>query len=105
MTLQYETPGDLPKKMQQELPAEAQELYVAVYRRTWEECHMGDEGSDRDLAETAHDAAMLAVQSKFEKHEGRWHSAPVGTDIDTDKLGEGKHRQHNRHKQEKQEKS
>ncbi len=101
MTLQYETPNDLPKKMQQELPAEAQELYVAVYRRTWEECHMGGKGSHNDLADTAHGAAMLAVGSKFEKQGGRWHAAPGGTDIDTDKLGEDMHRRSNRHEPEK----
>ena len=92
MTTQYETPDDLPKKIKQELPAEAQELYVAVYRRTWEECQMGDEGSGSDLAETAHDAAMLAVESKYEKHDGRWRQAPVDAEIDTDKL-----RQDNKH--------
>ncbi len=87
MTTQYETPDDLPKNIRQELPAEAQELYVAVYRRTWEECNMGDEGSVGDLAETAHDAAMLAVESKFEKRDGQWRVAPVGSEIDSDKLG------------------
>lgn len=91
MSKQYETPDDLPKKIKQELPAEAQELYVAVYRRTWEECHMGDNGSDSALAKTAHDAAMLAVGSKFEKHDGRWRQASRGAEIDTDKLRQGKH--------------
>ncbi len=91
MTTHYETPDDLPQKIKQELPEKAQELYVAVYRRTWEECHMGDEGSDSDLAQTAHGAAMLAVESKFEKHEGRWEAAPVGAEIETDKLSQDKH--------------
>lgn len=91
MSTHYEKPDDLPQKLQRELPAEAQELYVAVYRRTWEECHMGGDGSDSNLAETAHDAAMLAVGSKFEQQDGHWHAAPVGTDIDNDKLGGDKH--------------
>lgn len=91
MTTRYETPDDLPQKIQRELPAEAQELYVAVYSRTWEECNMGGDGSDSDLAETAHDAAMLAVESKFQKQGSQWHAAPVGTEIDTDKLGDEKH--------------
>jgi cation transport regulator ChaB len=91
MTKQYKTLDDLPKKIKQELSAEAQELYVAVYRRTWEECHMAGEATDSDLAETAHGAAMLAVESKFEKRDGQWHSAPVGSEIESDKLRQGKH--------------
>lgn len=83
MTVHYKTPADLPEKIRRELSAQAQELYVAIYRKTWEKCHMGDEGSDRDLAETAHDAAMLAVESKFGKQ--------AGTRFDTDKPGDDRH--------------
>lgn len=63
----YETLEDLPKELKRNLPKEARELYLAIHRRTWEECRMGGNSSEKKLVDTAHDAAMLAVQEKFEK--------------------------------------
>lgn len=83
----YETPEDLPKELKRNLPKEARELYLAVHRRTWEECRMDGTSNEENLAGTAHDAAMLAVQEKFEKDQaGQWKKDPIGEEIDADKI-------------------
>lgn len=83
----YQELDDLPQSLRQELPESAQDLYLARYKRTWEKCHMGGITDENELAATAHEAAMLAVQNEFDKGEdGRWQQAPVGSEIDTDKL-------------------
>lgn len=87
MTTHYETLADLPQSLKQELPELAQRTYLATYRETWSKCHMGGVTGEAELAQKAHDAAMLAVQRQFEKDEhGRWRQAPVGAEVDPDKL-------------------
>jgi cation transport regulator len=87
MKLDYETLDDLPQSLKDELPDLAQRTYLSTYRRVWEKCHMGGVESEDELAHTAHEAAMLAVQSQFEKDEhGRWRQAPVSSAIDPDKI-------------------
>lgn len=81
----YETLEDLPKELKRNLPKEARELYLAVHRRTWEECRMDGNSSEKKLADTAHDAAMLAVEEKFEKDQnGQWKNEPIGEKVDAD---------------------
>jgi cation transport regulator len=81
---------DLPPSLREELPEDAQRMYLAVYRRVWETTAMSGERADPKLDETAHEAAMLEVQRRYEKDdEGRWVQAPVDAAIDTDKLEGG----------------
>jgi cation transport regulator len=83
----YRSLDELPQSLRNELPDLAQRMYLAVYQRTWETCAMGGETHDDELAETAHDAAMLAVKERFDKDEhGQWQQRPVGDQIDCDKL-------------------
>ena len=90
----YDTLEDLPKELKRNLPKEARELYLAVHRRTWEECRMDGNSSETKLADTAHDAAMLAVQEKFEKNQaGRWKNEPIGEEVDADKIDRQKNRE------------
>jgi cation transport regulator len=81
---------DLPQSLRKELPEDAQRMYLAVYRRVWETTAMSGERADPKLSETAHEAAMLEVQRRFEKDDkGQWVQAPVDEDIDPDKLEGG----------------
>lgn len=90
----YESLGDLPSSLREELPERAQCLYLAKYRETWAKCHMGGVTGERELATLAHDAGMLAVEGQFEKdQQGRWREAPAGAAIDPDKL-EGRAPEH-----------
>lgn len=65
----FEKLGKLPKRPWRELPPAAQEMYLAAYRRTWEKCHAGGIQNRDELAKTAHEAAVLAVEGEFEFDE------------------------------------
>ena len=81
---------DLPQSLREQLPQDAQRLYLAVYRRVWETTSMSGERADQELDETAHDAAMLEVQRRFEKDDqGNWVQVPLDDNIDRDKLEGG----------------
>lgn len=87
---EYRTIEDLPRSLRDELPEDAQRMYLAVHQRVWETSAMGGNKSDDELAKTAHEAAMLEVERRFEKDEkGNWAQAPVGDAIDRDKLEGG----------------
>lgn len=87
---QYRTIEDLPRSLRNELPEDAQRMYLAVHQRVSETSAMGGKKGDERMARTAHEAAMLEVQRRFEKDgKGNWVQAPVGDDIDTDKLDGG----------------
>lgn len=87
---QYRNLEDLPQSLRNELPELAQRMYLAVYQRVWETTAMGGEESEDKLADTAHEAAMLEVQRRFDRDEqGNWVQAPVGDEIDRDKLEGG----------------
>lgn len=86
----YESLDDLPGSLKRELPDMAQHTYLSTYRRVWEKCRMGGAEDENELARTAHDAAMLAVEQHFEKDEnGHWVHAPVASEIDPEKLRGG----------------
>jgi cation transport regulator ChaB len=87
---QYRSIEDLPQSLRNELPELAQRMYLAVYQRVWETTAMGGEESEDELADTAHQAATLEVQRRFDRDEqGNWIQAPVGDEVDTDKLEGG----------------
>jgi len=86
----YRTVGDLPQSLRNELPEQAQRMYLAVYQRIWETEAMGGGKSDVELGNTAHEAAMLEVQRRFERNEqGERVESLVDEKIDTDKLEGG----------------
>ena len=92
MKANYASLADLPQSLKDKLPEMAQRTYLSVYQRVWEKCRMGGVESEDELAHTAHEAAMLAVQSQFRKDEqGRWHNAPAGDDLRPDELPPDRH--------------
>ena len=89
ITLQrpYRNLEDLPRSLRNELPELAQRMYLAVYQRVWETTAMGGESGEGELAGTAHEAALLEVERRFDKDdEGNWVQAPVDEDIDRSKI-------------------
>lgn len=87
MKANYASLDDLPASLRNELPDMAQRTYLSTYRRVWEKCHMGGMDSEDELAHTAHEAAMLAVRSQFDRDEqGRWRNAPVGGEVEPDEI-------------------
>lgn len=84
----YKTPSDLPENRGRKLPQGAHEIYLAAYDRTWEKCAASEEYQDeQSIAETAHKAALLAVELEYEKDEhGRWRRAPIGEAMDKSKI-------------------
>ena len=84
----YNAPSDLPENLRRELPRRAQEIYLAAYDRTREKCAASEEYQDqKSIAETAHKAALLAVEMEYEQDEyGRWRKAPLGEAMDKSKI-------------------
>lgn len=78
---------DLPTRPWKDLSPDAQQLYLAEYRRTWEKCTASGLEDREELAVRAHRAAVLAVEGEFEIDDrGRIVRAPVGEEIDRAKL-------------------
>lgn len=74
---------ELPDSIRKTMPAEAQKLYRAVYNRVVEKATMAAAKDEPDVAATAHDTAMLAVQAEFRRDEsGRWQRQPIGAQMD-----------------------
>lgn len=90
MKRNYESLDDLPRSLKDQFPGLAQRTYLSTYRRVWEKCRMGGVEDEDELAHTAHEAALFAVQAQFEKDErGRWVLAPVASEIDPEQLEGG----------------
>ena len=62
----YDNVAELPKGVKDNLPAHAQEIYMAAYNNAWEEYHHEEERARR--------VAWGAVEKKYEKDEttGEW---------------------------------
>jgi cation transport regulator len=84
----FKAPSDLPENLRRELPRGAQEIYLAAYDQTQEKCAASEEYQDeKSIAETAHKAALLAVEMEYEEDEhGRWRKAPIGEAMDKSKI-------------------
>lgn len=81
----YEELEDLPSTIREQMPLEAQQLYLAAFRRKRETMKMSGEEHEEALSEAAHEAGLFAVEQQFEQdQEGRWQQAPVGKDMDPD---------------------
>ncbi|MGH8563153.1 MAG: ChaB family protein [Gammaproteobacteria bacterium] len=56
--------------MRHELPRRAQEIYQAAYDRVYEtSMASGEDHDSQSIAETAHKAALLAVEMEYQKDE------------------------------------
>lgn len=83
----YEELDDLPSSIRERMPVEAQELYLAAFRRKRETLKMGGETDEEALSESSHEAGLFAVEQRFEQDEqGRWRLAPVGEEMDPDDM-------------------
>ncbi|MGQ0593872.1 MAG: ChaB family protein [Gammaproteobacteria bacterium] len=80
----YKELPDLPEDLRDELPRRAQEIYQATYDRVYEtSMSSGDDHGAQSTAETAHKAALLAVEMEYQKDEhNRWRRAPISEDMD-----------------------
>lgn len=79
--------SDLPLSVRKELPPGAQEIYMAVYNRTWEQCSASEDYDPRNTAEIARKAALLAVETEYERDEHRrWRKASISKVLDTRKI-------------------
>lgn len=84
----YKELSDLPEWLQNDFPPDAQEIYRAAYNLVYERIMASDLHHDaKKIAETAHRAALLAVEMEYEKDSrGRWQRAPLTKDMDKHKL-------------------
>ena len=79
--------SDLPLSVRKEFPPGAQEFYMAVYNRTWEQCSASEDYDPRNTAELARKAALLAVETEYERDEhGRWRKASISKVLDMRKI-------------------
>ena len=86
--MNYQNLSDLPAEIREQMPEQAQELYIAAHNRAVEKAHAsGEVVSQDDLQKTAHEAALRKVEAEYELDEqGRWHRRPIGEEIDETKL-------------------
>ena len=72
----YDSVGDLPASVRDNLPKHAQEVYMAAYNNAWEEYkNAEDRRGDASREEVAHKVAWNAVKMKYEKNkDGNWKS-------------------------------
>ena len=82
--MSYEDLPDLPEDLRDELPRHAQEIYQAAYNRVYETSMASGEDHDaQSIAETAHKAALLAVEMEYQKDEqSRWRRGAISEEMD-----------------------
>lgn len=69
----YENLIDLPASVQHVLPKQAQEIYLAVFNKAWDEYKDLKYRKDGDSREVvAHKVAWAAVKRSYEKVNGKW---------------------------------
>ena len=79
----YQTIHELPAEVRNYMPAQACELYVAVYNRIREKAVRSGDQDKSAIEREAHDGAMLAVRTEFEiAPDGEWQRAPIAEDMD-----------------------
>ncbi|MGH8590569.1 MAG: ChaB family protein [Gammaproteobacteria bacterium] len=82
--MSYEELPDLPEDLRHELPRRAQEIYQAAYNRVYEtSMASGKDHDTQSIAETAHKAALFAVEMEYQRDEqSRWRRGPISEDMD-----------------------
>lgn len=69
----YDSIGELPGSVKDNLPRHAQEIYRAAYNSAWDQYEDPSERrGDSDREETAHSVAWSAVKNEYEKKDGKW---------------------------------
>lgn len=71
----YRSIKDLPESVRDNVPAHAQEIYMAAFNSAWDQYDKPSERRGDDTREeTAHQVAWAAVKKKYEKDEksGKW---------------------------------
>jgi cation transport regulator len=71
----YHDLAELPKRIKDSLPLEAQELYKKAHNRAWDEYKDPKKRSGQEtLDEIADRIALAAVEKEYERdHRGNWH--------------------------------
>lgn len=83
----HESLEGLPQPIREQMPVEAQGLYLAAYRRKREKMKMSGETDEEALSDGAHEAGLFAVEQQFRQDdEGRWQRAPVAEEMDLRKM-------------------
>lgn len=73
----YKRTSDLPDSVRDNLPAHAQDIYLAAFNSAWDQYDTAEERrGDASREETAHRVAWAAVKQKYEKDDtsGDWKS-------------------------------
>lgn len=66
---------DLPKNIRSLLPEHAQDIYRSAFNNAWKEYELASKRRNNSSQEEASfRVAWAAVESKYEKREGRWTS-------------------------------
>lgn len=71
----YRSISQLPKRVKDNLPAQAKQIYKSAYNSAYEEYKKPeDRRGDADREETAHKVAWSAVKKKYKKQGDEWVS-------------------------------
>ncbi len=72
--MRYEKIEDLPESLRNDLPDEAQEIYLEAYQKSWDS-FKEEMGGDLGQEAVAHRDAMHAVKQEFveDKEKGLWY--------------------------------
>ncbi|MBA2410515.1 MAG: ChaB family protein [Gammaproteobacteria bacterium] len=69
----YDRITQLPASIKDNLPKHAQEIYKEAFNNAWEQYSDPQKRrGDASREEVSHKVAWSAVESKYEKHDGRW---------------------------------
>jgi cation transport regulator len=69
----YHKLAELPDSVKENLPRQAQEIYLAAFNSAWDQYRSPkDRSGDDDRETVAHKVAWAAVKKKFEKRGGEW---------------------------------
>lgn len=71
----YHSNAELPKNVKNNLPKHAQDIYREAWNSAWDQYKdPEDRRGDASREEVAHKVAWNAVEQKYEKKDGKWHS-------------------------------
>ena len=69
----YDTLGDLPDRVKDNLPKDAQKIFKEAYNTAWDQYSDSEKRrGDVSQEEAANRVAWSAVKTKYEKKNGKW---------------------------------
>ena len=69
----YKVISELPENVKNNLPENAQEIYLAAFNNAWKQYRKtSDRQGDSSHEETAHKVAWSAVKQQYEKQGRKW---------------------------------